>query len=221
MTLERISQEHVFDDVTTDEDRARVYVTSGEIGLEKRPEISLMNALAGSGPPQHLLVVGPSGAGKTSLILKVAGDLERRALEPHREVLVLKVGDRPASLDSGDAAMKLVLDTVAVERGRFSNVDPAVLRAAAADERTATGPQVEHRGSLIRRMERRGIHAELESVIEPEAVADLQLLYHERDRDLRSVLQVAQRAAEHAVARGSDCLEPRDVRAVVAGSSAG
>jgi molybdopterin-guanine dinucleotide biosynthesis protein len=347
VTLRRITEERIFDDVTTDPERARLYVTAGEMGLESRPEVELMRALADAEPPQRLHVVGPSGAGKTSMIMRVVADLSRRNLKPSPEVLVLRVGDRPDVLASEHSVMKLVLDTIAVEGHRFSNIDEAVLLDASADERTRTGRQVEHRAGLTvpvvsysaslhkafeaakfgansarvrkdledvlrivadagyrpivvlddtekfvapgsggevdeasvtnlyhngvralgelpldlivamhprfetvarvgevvhrlgmsrlevlelpadsenpalnkilkRRMQRRGIDDELATVIELETIADLQLLYHERDRDFRSVLQLAQKAAEHAVSRGATAIAPRDVRAVVA-----
>lgn len=70
-------------------------------------------------------------------------------LAVHHEVLVLRVGDRPENLTSPETVMKTVLDTIAVVNHRFSNIDESVLRAAAADEWTETGTQVEHRGSLV------------------------------------------------------------------------
>lgn len=348
MSLREIYDLRTFDDATTDERRTRVYVPSGELGFvgDARPEAQLMHALADEAAPQRLHVVGPSGAGKTSLILRVVGDLARRELDRRPEVLILRVGDRPGSLASPDAVMKLVLDTIAVEGHRFSNVGEDVLRAAAADERTQTGTQVEHRvglsapvvsyaasikeayetmgfgqnparvrhdledvlarvsaagyrpalvlddtekfispganGSvdeesvenlyhhgvralgelavdlvvamhprfetvarvrevvdrlamprldvpelpadadepalrriLERRMERDEIHSVLDDVIDRDAVEDLQLLYHERDRDLRSVLRVAHLAAEHALGRDVTAIAAPDVREVV------
>ncbi len=344
MSLREIHQRRVFDDATTDERRARVYVRSGEFGLdEPRSDIELMDALVNHDSPQRVHVVGPSGAGKTSLILKVVGDLARRELPIQHEVLILRVGDRPESLTSPEAVMKLVLDTIAVENHRFANVDPQILQDASADQRTHTPTQVEHRAGLTapvasysaslreaydtagfgqnparvrhdledvlgqvkaagyrpvlvlddtekfvspgsdgkldtasvenlyhhgvrvlgelqvdlvvamhprfeqvdrvlevverlamtqiavpelpaeaeppalraileRRMQRDEIDGELEDVITPAAVEDLQVLYHDRDRDLRSVLKVAHSAAGHAVARDATLIEGRDVR---------
>jgi hypothetical protein len=339
-----------FDDATTDERRTRVYVGSGELGLTggaERPEVELMRALTADPAPRRVHVVGPSGAGKTSLILRVVADLARREVDPRHEVLILRVGDRPERLDSPESVMKMVLETIAVEGHRFSNVDEAVLRAAAADQRVREGRQVEHRGSLTppfvsysaavreayetaefgqnaaqvrhdledvlaavagaghrpvlviddtekfvgpgpggrldagsvealyhhgvrvlgelavdlvvamhprfeevprvvevierlamarigvaelpadadapalarileRRLERDGVDAALDAVIEAVAVEELQVLYHERDRDLRSVLKLAHAAAGHAVDRGARAIAARDVRAVVA-----
>ncbi len=306
-----------------------------------------MSALVDHEPPQRVHVVGPSGAGKTSLILRVVADLAKRELAVHHEVLILRVGDRPENLMSPERVMKAVLDAIAVEGHRFSNLDRSMLRAAAADERTQTGTQVEHRGGLAppvvsysasikaayesmsfgqspaqvrhdledvlgevsrsgyrpvlviddtekfvspgsegkideesvenlyhhgvrvlgelpvdlvvamhprfervdrvrevidrigmpridgpelppaadepalsrifeRRMQRDGVQAELGAVIAPEAVEDLQVLYHERDRDLRSVLQLAHEAVEHALRRDAETISARDVREIVA-----
>lgn len=72
---------------------------------------------------------------------------------------------------------------------------------------------------LERRLERGGIEVELMEVIAEEAVGDLQLLYHERDSDLRSVLKIAHAAVEHALNRGSGMLEARDVRTAVAAAA--
>ena len=46
MSLRRIYENRVFDDATSDERRARVYVGSGELGLtgDDRPEVKLMRA---------------------------------------------------------------------------------------------------------------------------------------------------------------------------------
>lgn len=348
MSLQEVFDGRVFDDATTDERRTRVYVSSGELGLvgDQRPEVQLMHALADGAPPQRLHVVGPSGAGKTSLILRVVGDLARRQLDVAHEVLILRVGDRPENLANPEAVMKLVLDTIAVEGHRFSNVSEDVLHAAAADERTHTGSQIEHRGGLnapvvsysvglkeaydqlefgqnaaqvrhdledvlahvsragyrpvlvlddtekfvspgphgtideqsvenlyhhgvrvlgelqvdlvvamhprfeevdrvrevidrlvmprlevpelpadaeepalrrilARRMERDGLNDDLDDVVDHDGVEDLQVLYHERDRDLRSVLRLAHLAAEHALARDATTITARDVREVV------
>lgn len=348
MSLRRVYDERVFDDATTDERRTRVYVVSGELGLagDDRPESQLMRSLASDEPPQRLHIVGPSGAGKTSLILRVVTDLAKRELEPRAEVLILRVGDRPDNLASPEAVMKMVLDTIAVHGHRFSNVPEEVFQAASADERTHNPLQVEHeagltapvvsysvtlkeayrtlefgqnaarvrhdledvirtvsdagyrpvlviddtekfvspgphgeieagsidnlyhhgvrvlgelpidlvvamhprfeevprvrevierlamsrldvpelpaeteepalRKILVRRMERDSVEGQLESVIDPEAVEDLQVLYHERDRDLRSVLRLAHRAAGHALNRSAAVISARDIREVV------
>jgi ABC-type transport system involved in cytochrome bd biosynthesis fused ATPase/permease subunit len=70
MSLQRIYTHRVFDDATTDERRAHVYVRSGELGLQddSRADVVLMDALVTQEPPQRVHVVGPSGAGKTSLV---------------------------------------------------------------------------------------------------------------------------------------------------------
>lgn len=350
MTLQQIHGGGVFDDATTDERRARVYVRSGELGLSTRADVTLMDALVTRPAPQRLHVVGPSGAGKTSLVLRVVADLVRLQRTVAYEVLILRVGDRPERLASPEEVMKMVLETVAVEGHRFSNVGDGVLMAAAADERTRTPMQIEHQAGLTagvisydatlkeayeavrfgqnparvrhdledvlehvrnagyrpvlvlddtekfvspgpdgtldehsienlyhhgvralgelpvdlvvamhprfeavarvtevverlamsridvpelpaeaddpplslileRRMERDGIAASLDSVIERSAVEELQVLYHERDCNLRSVLRLAHSAAGLALARGSAVVMARDVRAVVSDAS--
>lgn len=345
MSVHDIHDRRVFDDATTDERRAQVYVRSGELGLGTRADVDLMDALLDDGPVR-IHVVGPSGAGKTSLILKVLADLARRQFDVGYEVLVLRVGDRPEALASSDDVMKLVLDTVAVEGHRFANVDADALLRASADQRTLNPTQVEHRAGLNppmvsysanlreayethgfgqsaarvrrdledvirqvrvaghrpvvvlddtekfvspgedgkldaesvenlyhhgvrvlgefdvdlvvamhprfeevdrvievierlamsridvpelpadaepppirailqRRMERDGVRATLDEVVAGGAVEDLQVLYHERDRDLRSILKLAHAAAGLAAERESTAIEARDVRAAV------
>lgn len=280
----------------------------------------------------------------------MVADLVRLQRAVEYEVLILRVGDRPERLASPEEVMKMVLDTVAVEGHRFSNVSDGVLMAAAADERTHTPMQVEHQvglgtavvsynatlkeayeavrfgqssarvrhdledvlevvrnagyrpvlvlddtekfvspgpdgkldersvenlyhhgvralGELAvdlvvamhprfeavsrvsevverlamaridvpelpaeaddpplsrileRRMERDGIAASLDAVIERAAVEELQVLYHERHCDLRSVLRLAHSAAGHALGRGCAVVMARDVRTVVAEAS--
>lgn len=350
MSLGSIHAGGVFDDATTDERRTEVYVRSGELGLPVRADVELMEALTEREFPQRLHIVGPSGAGKTSLILRVAADLIRLDRDMEHEILILRVGDRPERLANPEEVMKMVLETIEVQGHRFSSIIPDVLRAAAADERTHTPKQIEHRGEvkapvvsysanlkeayetlsigqnasrvrhdledvlgqvtragyrpvlvlddtekfvspgvngkidassvenlyhhgvrvlgelpvdlvvamhprfaavdrvtevierlgmpridvpelpadvdepalsqiLRRRMQRDGVGVELESVIERAAIEELQVLYHDRDRDLRSVLKVAHAAAGHAIDRGAATIHPRDVRAVVAASA--
>jgi hypothetical protein len=349
VSLQRIYDDRVFDDATTDARRAAVYVRSGELGLRDgaRADVVLMETLTAHEPPQRVHVVGPSGAGKTSLILRVVADLAKRKLEIQHEVLILRIGDRPERLSSPEEVMKMVLDTIAVEGHRFANVGEEVLAAAAADQRTLNPTQVEHRAGLTapvvaysaslkeayetlgigqsaarvrhdledvlarvceagyrpvlvlddtekfvspgqggkldersvenlyhhgvralgelavdlvvamhprfedvdrvqevvdrlampriavpelpadadvatlgrileRRMERDGIDVQLGAVIDAAAVDDLQVLYHERDRDLRSVLKLAHGAAAQALERGAVTIAARDVREVVA-----
>lgn len=346
MILRRIYDERVFDDATTDARRAAVYVRSGELGLSTRADVDLMSALTGASP-QRVHLVGPSGAGKTSLILRVVADLAGRRLEVSHEVLILRVGDRPDRLGSGAEVMKMVLETIAAHGHRFSNVDPEVLQAAAADQRTRTPTQIEHRGGLTapvvsytaslkeayetiemgqnaarvrqdledvlalvrraghrpvlvlddtekfvspgpagtldetsvenlyhhgvrvlgelevdlvvavhprfeevdhvvevvdrlamgrievpelppdvdepalglilgRRMDRAGVEATVDRVIERAAVDELQVLYHERDHDLRSVLKLAHASVAQALERDAEVVAARDVRSALA-----
>jgi len=77
VSLGSIHDGGVFDDATTDERRTQVYVRSGELGLPVRADLKLMQTLTEREFPQRLHIVGPSGAGKTSLILRVAADLIR------------------------------------------------------------------------------------------------------------------------------------------------
>lgn len=350
MSLHSIYDQRVFDDATDDAWRTRVYVRSGELGLQPRADVVLMEALIDEGGPRRIQIVGPSGAGKTSLILRVIADLAQRQLEMAHEVLVLRVGDRPESLASPEAAMKLVLDTIATQGHRFANVDEDVLRDASADQRTRTPTEIRHQAGvnaqlvsystnirqafetvgfaqnsarvrsdledvirqvreagyrpalvlddtekfvspgpdgeldvnsidnlyhhgvrslgeldvdlivathprfeevgrvrevserlameridvpelpadsddpalrriLERRLERSEVDGELDSLIAPGAIEELQVLYHDRNRDMRSVLKIAHDAARHAVDRAADMIEPRDVRTVVARSA--
>jgi Cdc6-like AAA superfamily ATPase len=152
LSLDAVARRRAFASVTTQEQLAGLYVSSDRLaGLrgDDRPEAQLMRALAGEREPQHVQVVGPAGAGKSSLILKVLGDLGRReALARPHEVLVVNVGDDPERLTSPAVFMRTIVQLVARQGHRFANVDQDALHAAAADERTRTGPQVEHRAGL-------------------------------------------------------------------------
>jgi hypothetical protein len=215
MSLRRIHENRVFDDATTDERRARVYVGSGEFGFrgDERPEVKLMRALAGSSPPQRLHVVGPSGAGKTSLILRVVvdrGDVDEESVENLYHHGVRALGEMP-------------VDLIVAMHPRFETVD----RVREVSERIGM-PRIEVPelppgleepvlGQILeRRMRSEGLDSELGSVIERAAVEDLQVLYHDRESNLRSVLRLAHEAAEHALTRGSEIVAARDVREVVA-----
>lgn len=152
--LETIARERVFASVTRDEDLVDLYVRSeilvGAKG-DARPEAQMMRALANDPPPRFVQVIGPAGAGKTSMILRVLADLGRReAATLHRphEVLVVNVGDNPDRLSSAATFMHTMVQLVARQGHRFASIDPEVLTAAAADETTATGPQIDHRVTL-------------------------------------------------------------------------
>lgn len=125
MSLRQIHERRVFDDATTDARRAQVYVRSGELGLsaESRADVALMEALVDREPPQRVHVVGPSGAGKTSLVLRVVADLAKRELAVRHEVLILRVGDRPERLSSPEEVMK------SRPRRRSSTAAPSALRS--------------------------------------------------------------------------------------------
>jgi hypothetical protein len=152
--LDTIARERVFASVTRQEDLVDLYVRSDQLTGARgdaRPEARMMRALANDPPPRFLQVIGPAGAGKTSMILRVLTDLGRReAATLHRphEVLVVNVGDDPARLNSAAAFMHTMVQLIARQGHRFASVDPDVLAAAAADERTTTGRQVDHRVTL-------------------------------------------------------------------------
>jgi Cdc6-like AAA superfamily ATPase len=347
MNLREVYERRLFDDATTDAERRLYYVRSGELGIEPRADRQLMEHLKSEAHPQRVQVVGPSGAGKTSLIVRVLADLEAENLDPGYEVLILRVGERPEHLESGERMIKLVLDTIAAQSFRFSNVDPSVFEKATAERVTQSPVRINHEFGfnggiasytaqvenafktlefgqnqarlrqdledvirmvreggyrpvlvlddtekfvapgrngelntdsisnlyhhgvrvlgefdldlviamhprfdeaphvqevserlaidqiavpqlapdrepaaiekiLERRLERGEVEVELTEVISKEAVGDLQLLYHERESDLRSVLKIAHAAAEQALERNSSVLEALDVRGVVA-----
>ena len=154
MTLALVAENQAFVSVTAPHDLVDLYVRSerllGVRGSE-RPEAQVMRALANEPPPQFLEVIGPSGAGKTSLILRVLADLAKRSPtdfgRPH-EVLVYDVGDDPARLVSPAKFMHTIVQLIARQRHRFGNVDPGALEAAAAEEVTRTGAQVDHRATF-------------------------------------------------------------------------
>jgi len=128
VSLREVREHRLFDDATTDAERSRYYVRSGELGIEPRSDKQLMECLKTDPAPQRIQIVGPSGAGKTSLIVRVLADLEAENLDPSHEVLVLRVGESPEHLASPEKMLRLVLDTLAAQRFRFSNVDPSVSR---------------------------------------------------------------------------------------------
>ena len=142
------------------------------------------------------------------------GRLEAEAVDNlyHHGVRVL--GELPVDLVVAMHPRFATLDRVreVVERLAMRRVEVPELPAD-ADE-----PALLH--ILRRRMERDGIATPLDAVVGRDAVEDLQLLYHERAQDLRSVLRIAHAAAGHALARGAPHVTARDVRAVVqAGAS--
>jgi len=51
-------------------------------------------------------------------------------------------GESPEHLASPEQMLKLVLDTLAAQRFRFSNVDPSIFEGAAAERITQTPPRV-------------------------------------------------------------------------------
>jgi hypothetical protein len=347
VSLEQVHAGRLFDDATTDEKRVRVYVSPGELGIGPRADVELMRRLRLGPAPQLVQVVGPSGAGKTSLIMRVLADLGALELDPAPEALVLRIGDDPTSLATSTDVMRLVLGTIEAQRFRFSSVDPRLLQAAGSDSVTETPThmtheigvapplasyslQIEetfrsftsgdnparvrqnledvlaavraagHRPVLVlddtekfvmpapteevdeeaianlygngvralaeleidlvvaahprfeavdqvtavttrfgferiecpllppesepvalavilaRRLKKAGLDLELGAVIEPEAVAALQVLYHGLDSDLRSALTAAHDAVGHAIGREAGTVEARDVRAVIA-----
>src|ERR1019366_10110352 len=142
--LDVIARDRVFASVNGNEELVSLYVPSDRlIGAsgEERPELVLMRALAEDDPPRFFSVVGPTGAGKTSMILRVLADLGRRepqTLRKPHEVLIVNVGDDPSRLDSPAEFKRTNVQLVARQRHRFASVDPDALRDAAADERTMT-----------------------------------------------------------------------------------
>jgi Cdc6-like AAA superfamily ATPase len=151
VSLVEVAGRRLFGSVTDREQLARLYVASdqlvGAVG-DARPEARLMQTLAAHSSPRRVQVVGGSGAGKTSMILKVLGDLERREVNRPHEVLIVDVGDDPARLETPAAFMRMVVQLIQLQGYRFATVDQDALRAAAADERTRTGTQFEHRGGV-------------------------------------------------------------------------
>jgi Cdc6-like AAA superfamily ATPase len=151
MSLRQVRDQRLFDDARSDSDRARYYVRANELGFEPSADRQLMRLMK-ENDPVRVQVIGPSGAGKTSLIMRVLGDLHLEAADPSREVLVLKVGDRPENLEDSAAVMKMVLDTLAAQQFRFSNLEDGVLVAAAADQTTLTPDQQNHQFGLDARV---------------------------------------------------------------------
>lgn len=126
-------------------DLVGVYVPGGELGAG-RPDVELFGALYREPPGCRVIVRGESGAGKTSLILRVIADGAKLA-ENRSEPLRLAVGDT-GMIESATAFLQSVLGAIASQDGRFANVDAAALAEAAAIERTTTKTQITHRGGL-------------------------------------------------------------------------
>jgi Cdc6-like AAA superfamily ATPase len=152
--LDVVARERVFASVTAEQNLIDLYVPSnqliGAVG-DQRPEARMMRALATETPPRFLQIVGPTGAGKTSMILRVLTDLGQRepnTLRRPHEVLVVNVGDDPARLTTPATFMHAMVRLIARQGHRFASVDPDLLAAAGADERTTTSPQVDHRLTL-------------------------------------------------------------------------
>lgn len=123
-------------------DLVRVYVPGGNF-RGNRADADIFDRLHNGAAGQRIIVLGEAGAGKTSLILRVIGDLSRlddSKLEP----LIMAVGD-PAMIVSPTAFLQSILGTLANQEGRFANVDGQELAAAAASETTTTTTQLTHR----------------------------------------------------------------------------
>jgi Cdc6-like AAA superfamily ATPase len=129
----------------TEAELVGVYVPGGEFG-GSRPDAELFRGLQHGEPGQRIIVRGESGSGKTSLILRVIGDVGRLAdssCEPFR----ITVGD-PEMIESVTAFLRSVLGTIASQDGRFANIDAEALAEAASIEQTTTTRQVTHRAGI-------------------------------------------------------------------------
>lgn len=219
--LETIATNHVFASVTAPADLVDLYVPSDRlIGLrgDHRPEAQLMRALANQPPPQFVRVVGQSGTGKTSMTLRVLADLARRETSnvgrPH-EVLMFNVGDDPARLVSPAVFMRTIVQLVARQGHRFGSVDPDVLRAAAADERTHTGPQVDHTATIDAKVV--SYSAGLKEAYETAKFGDDPARAREDFEDVLQLVSVEHRPVividdtEHFVGRGVDGVDAESV----------
>jgi hypothetical protein len=128
----------------TEADLVGVYVPGGSFG-GPRPETELFRRLYHEPAGQRIVVRGESGSGKTSLILRVIGDVGQ--LDSSCEPFRITVGDL-AMIASATAFLQSMLGTIASQDGRFANVDAEVLAEAAALETTTTKRQVTHRAGL-------------------------------------------------------------------------
>lgn len=125
----------------THADLVRVYVPGGSFG-GGRPDVEIFERLHSHPAGQRIIVLGGSGAGKTSLILRVIGDIGKLG-DSNLEPLILAVGD-VSMIASTTAFLQSLLGTLASQEARFANVDPEALAAAAALETTTTGLQITH-----------------------------------------------------------------------------
>jgi hypothetical protein len=160
-----------------------VYVPGGTFGGPRR-DVELFRRLHHESAGQRIIVRGESGSGKTSLILRVIGDvgrLEGSACEPFR----ITVGD-VEMIASVTAFLQSILGTIPSQEGRFANVDAEVLAEAAAVEQTTIKRQVTHRAGLNSRV---GYQAELTEPVETfkTATTPTQLREHLNDVLARSV----------------------------------
>ena len=129
----------------TDAELVSVYVPGGTFG-GARPDAEVFRMLYRESAGQRIIVRGESGSGKTSLILRVIGDvgrLEESACEPFR----ITVGDVDM-IASVTAFLQSILGTIASQEGRFANIDAEILAEAAAVEQSTTKRQVTHRAGL-------------------------------------------------------------------------
>src|SRR3954470_1641342 len=129
----------------TEAELVGVYVPGGSFG-GPRPDVELFRRLHHGSAGQRFIVRGESGSGKTSLILRVIGDVGRLE-DTACEAFKIAVGD-VEMIASVTAFLQSILGTIASQDGRFANIDAEVLAEAAAIETTTTKRQVTHRAGL-------------------------------------------------------------------------
>lgn len=144
MSLKQVVESASFDDATTDAEREQVYVSASDLGIAgPSPDDEIVGQFGAGSPRRRIRISGPSGAGKTSLILRAIKRLGTESELPV-EVLVLRVGDSTEVIKDKSAMFKHVLDLIESNDHRFSNVDADLLAAATAESQTKTPRTVDH-----------------------------------------------------------------------------
>jgi AAA ATPase-like protein len=145
VTLREVVERRAFASMTNTEDLLRVYLRPAQLGAPLA-DVDLSEALRG-GDVARVVISGNPGSGKTSLIAKVLADLPILAPQQGHEALILSVGD-PSVFASDRAFVLHLLQTLRVQEGRFSSVDPEMLARAAAVETMHTPAQLAHRSGM-------------------------------------------------------------------------
>jgi KaiC/GvpD/RAD55 family RecA-like ATPase len=147
VSLEQVAGRRVFASVTDPAHLAERYVSSEKLGAAlgpDRPEAIMHNACVAGDRPARLHVEGGPGAGKTSLILTVIGQLARRQLERPVHPLIVNTGASRDVLRDQSSFLAFVIDLIAAQQHVFASLDPAMLAKASAEVVMSTPGAITH-----------------------------------------------------------------------------